>query len=203
MNKQIRLYQIMHEEYSALKDGMYRMERELTALEEDVEYAQENSVKLISGEQYFKTLQMFRSELESSNIYLRKLTNKVKSFYDLVYGEEDKLNFQEIKALKLDTEYFLEQYNKSFSCIQAIRREIDKLRIVAKKELDNPRFSSGKLRRDLQNVLAQSMYVNRIVDSMMASVTNSFQHGNLKEIIEADSLLSSNIKVMDSTKRSR
>ena len=47
------------------------------------------------------------------------------------------------------------------------------------------------------------MYVNRIVDSMMASVTNSFQHGNLKEIIEADSLLSSNIKVMDSTKRSR
>ena len=203
MNKQIRLYQLMHEEYSLLKDEMYRMERALTPLGEDVEYAQGNSVKLISGEQYFKILQMFRSELESSNVYLRKLTAKLKSFYDLVYGEQDKLTFQETKALKLDTEYFLEQYNKCVRCIQEIRKETDKFRVTAIKELEAPRFSSGKLRRDLQNILAQSMYVGRLIDSTMVSVTNSFKQGNLREIIEADSLLSSNIKEFDTTKRGR
>ena len=47
------------------------------------------------------------------------------------------------------------------------------------------------------------MYVGRLIDSMMVSVTNSFKQGNLREIIEADSLLSSDIKALDTTKRGR
>lgn len=202
MKESVKLYNLMHEEYSLLKDGMYGMEKGLTVLEKYAREAENNSIKLVKGDNYSKVLKIFRSELEGSTIYLRQLTAKVKQVRDTVYGDEP-LNIEETKNLKSDTGEFLEQYNRCYSCVKSIRMITDNMRLNAMKELENPVFLNGKLAQDLQQVVAQSMYVGRLVDSVSVGVVKSFKEGSLHQIIEADALLDNDIKMANTKKRGR
>ena len=193
MDKEIRtkeLYKMMHEEYTSLKEGMYGMEKDLSVLEKYIGNAQNNPIKTIRGENFSKALKMFRSEVEGGNIYLRKLTSKIKDLDDEVETETS-------KERKEFTEEFLEKYTRSFSCLKMMRDETEKMRFVAFRELENPVFMNGKLADDMERVLSQSMLVNRLMDVVTVQVSKSWNYGNMHTIIDENDLLDKELKSVD------
>ena len=193
MNREIRtkdLYKMMHEEYTALKEGMYGMERDLSELEKYIGDAANNSLKTIRGENFSKALRIFRSEVEGGNIYLSKLTSKIRELDDVVETETT-------KDCKESTQEFLTKYSRSYNCMKLMRDETEKMRFIAFRELENPIFMNGKLAADMERVLTKSMHVNRLMDIVSAQVSKSLTIGNVHQIIDVDASLDQELKASD------